>query len=133
MISARDVDVLARTVYGEARGASALGKEAVAHVVLNRWRRGGWWGNTILKVCLHKLQFSCWNDSDPNREKLMVVDLGDSLFRECHYAALAAIRDEDNDPTRGAFHYHTYAVSPAWAKDKPYLSIGHHRFVTDVD
>lgn len=31
-----DVDVLARTIYGEARGESISGMEAVAFVVLNR-------------------------------------------------------------------------------------------------
>lgn len=32
-------DVLARTLYGEARGESVRGKEAVAAVVMNRVRR----------------------------------------------------------------------------------------------
>ncbi len=133
MITARDVDVLARTIYGEARGTSALGKKSVAHVILNRWRKAGWWGDTILRVCLMSKQFSCWNDGDVNRAKLMAVDLGDSVYRDCMYAALGAIRDEGNDPTGGAMHYHADTISPGWARDRPYLSIGHHRFVTDVD
>ena len=33
------VDILARTIYGEARGESVRGKEAVASVVMNRVNR----------------------------------------------------------------------------------------------
>ena len=55
-MSDRDIDVLARTIYGEARGESISGMEAVASVVLNRVafskrRRRYWWGNTITEVC----------------------------------------------------------------------------------
>ncbi len=132
MITERDVDVLARTIYGEGRGESVLGKRAIAHVILNRFRKGGWWGDTILRCCLKSKQFSCWNDSDPNREKIIAVTLSDSVFRDCLYAALAAIRDEGNDPTHGATHYHTDTISPGWAEGKHYDSIGHHRFYRDI-
>ena len=47
-----EVDVLARTMWGEARGQGTQGLEAVAAVVLNRVQiataRGRyWWGNNI--------------------------------------------------------------------------------------
>lgn len=50
----RDTDILARTIYGEARGESISGQEAIASVILNRVafakRRGRyWWGNTIAR------------------------------------------------------------------------------------
>src|SRR3546814_13540556 len=66
------IDVLARTVWGEARGESVRGMEAVASVVVNRVRRaiargGYWWGNDVVGVCLRPCQFSCWADGDPNR------------------------------------------------------------------
>lgn len=49
-MSEKETDILARTIYGEARGESISGMEAVASVVLNRVafakRRGRfWWGN----------------------------------------------------------------------------------------
>jgi hypothetical protein len=56
-----DVDTLARTIYGEARGENMLGKRAVAHVILNRVKANSWWGKTIAGVCRYKWQFSCWN------------------------------------------------------------------------
>ena len=70
-----DVDALARTVFGEARGECLSGQEAVASVILNRvafsGRRGGyWWGNTVYEVCHKPWQFSCWNQNDPNRRLL---------------------------------------------------------------
>ena len=55
-MSEKETDILARTIYGEARGESISGMEAVASVVLNRVafakRRGRfWWGNSIAEVC----------------------------------------------------------------------------------
>ena len=123
---------MSRTIYGEARGEPALGKKAVGHVIINRARRGGWWGKTISHVCLHPNQFSAWLESDPNRVKMQNVDLGDPLYRECMLAALEAMGDPDNDPTHGACHYHTHAVSPKWSKDKPFLSIFGHRFYSGI-
>ena len=54
-MSEKETDILARTIYGEARGESISGMEAVASVVLNRVafakRRGCfWWGNSIAEV-----------------------------------------------------------------------------------
>ena len=65
-MSEKETDILARTIYGEARGESISGMEAVASVVLNRVafanRRGRfWWGNSIAEVCRAPKQFSCWN------------------------------------------------------------------------
>lgn len=65
-LTAGDIDILARTIYGEARGEPWEGKIAVAWVVRNRAERGGWWGDTIREVCLKPWQFSCWNETDPN-------------------------------------------------------------------
>jgi len=81
----REVDVLARTIYGEARGETVRGKEAVACVIMNRVRRaqergGYWWGASVEKVCLKPWQFSCWNEHDPNREKIQQVERGGGVF-----------------------------------------------------
>jgi len=49
-----EIDVLARTLWGEARGEGTTGLEAVANVVLNRVKmaeeNGGkfWWGSNII-------------------------------------------------------------------------------------
>ena len=36
MMTEEDVDILARTIFGEARGESLSGQEAIASVVINR-------------------------------------------------------------------------------------------------
>ena len=131
-VTAKDVEILARTVYGESRSETRQGKRAVAHVILNRVSKDGWWGKTITQVCLHPKQFSAWNIGDPNRVKMQNVDLGDVAYRDCMRSVLDALAYGAIDPTHGACHYHTHAVSPKWAKGEGYLSIGGHRFYSGI-
>jgi spore germination cell wall hydrolase CwlJ-like protein len=131
-----EIDVLARTLYGEARSEGQKGMEAVAHVVLNRVKhassKGGqfWWGHDIITVCQMPYQFSCWNPGDPNRTKLMAVDEADIHFATCmRIARRAVIGQLGNDPTFGADHYHTVSVTPKWSQDEvPIAQIGAHVF-----
>ncbi|WP_142851008.1 cell wall hydrolase [Telmatospirillum sp. J64-1] len=141
--SATDIDILARTLYGEARGEGIAGMSAVAHVILNRVRRRRWYGagvpgypdHSIAAVCLKAWQFSCWNAADPNRPKLIAADLSDPALRRAMLVACAVVNDEPGftDATQGADHYHTRSVSPDWAQGrKPVVSIGGHLFYNDI-
>lgn len=131
----QDCDVLARTLYGEARGeyeridggvASLL---AVAHVIKNRASKGGWFGRSIQDVCLKPKQFSCWNSGDPNREILMNVSAGDEVFSQCLLVAEKTLMNAWPDITKGSDHYHATYVMPFWAVGKkPCFSIGRHLF-----
>jgi len=134
------VDILARTLWGEARGEKVRGIEAVAALVMNRVKRaqdrGGrhWWGNSIPQVCLKPWQFSCWNPGDPNRVKLERVTQEDRAFRICLRVARRAAAGVLDDPTLGATHYHTHAVTPPWARGRaPSAIIGNHLFYNDVE
>lgn len=139
-----DVDVMARTIYGEARGESLDGKIAVAQVILNRARaardfrarRGRdhplFGDGSPASACKMPWQFSCWNETDPNRSVITRVDLGDRAFRDCFYAALAAVQGHEADVTAGATHYHADHLSPGWAEGHEYRRIGRHRFYTEV-
>lgn len=94
----RDTDILARTIYGEARGESISGQEAIASVILNRVafakRRGRyWWGNTIAGVCLAPWQFSCWNENDPNRKIIERADDADIGFAFANASLCVRRRD----------------------------------------
>ena len=130
-ISLSDVDVLARTVWGEARGESYEGKCAVAHVILNRWRAAKG-RKTIEAVCQEPWQFSCWNAHDPNRAKLLAVTLDDPMFRACWRAALDAF--DAPDATKGARHYCTIDIDPAWAHGhEPIVIIGRHQFFVGIN
>lgn len=133
-----DVGVLTRTLYGEARGESLLGKVAVAMVVTNRLRRPGWWtrnrgdgipDDTVRAACLDPYQFSCWLPEDPNRRKLESF-AGDAV---CETVAALAIEGLLTDPTKGATHYHAHFAAPPWAKGlQPCLTTAGHRFYNDV-
>jgi len=131
-----EIDVMARTIYGEARSESQEGMEAVAHVILNRVRhaksRGGhfWWGHDIVTVCQKPYQFSCWNPGDPNRPKLMQVEESDPHFATCLRIARRAVHGVlGADITNGADHYHTTAVAPKWSVGQtPVSQFGMHVF-----
>ena len=69
-ISEDDLMIMAKTIWGEARGEGRNGQVAVAWVIRNRAEHGGWYGNTIRSVCLHPFQFSCWNNNDSNKAQI---------------------------------------------------------------
>lgn len=134
------VDVLARTLFGEARGEPVRGREAVAAVVINRVKRarsragGYWWGNTVEEVCRKPWQFSCWNAADPNRERIATVAADNKVFASCQRIARRAVRGRLEDPTFGSTHYHARAVHPPWARRRaPRVEIGNHLFYNDVE
>jgi hypothetical protein len=71
MFTKEDTLILAKTIYGEARGEISQGKVAVGCVVMNRYYSKKWFaGSTLAGTCMKKMQFSCWNENDPNRKIL---------------------------------------------------------------
>jgi N-acetylmuramoyl-L-alanine amidase len=132
--SAKDIDTLARTIYGEARNQRQMGKEAVAWVVLNRLSKKSWYGDSIAGVCLKPWQFSCWNESDPNSKMIAAVTLDNQGFQDCYLAALSVIRGLSGLKNFPATHYHTKAISPRWSQGKePMGIIQDHVFYDDID
>lgn len=130
-----ETDVLARTLWGEARGEGARGMEAVACVILNRVRvaedKGRyWWGNNIIQVCQKPYQFSCWNRADPNFKQVQGVDEKDIHFASALRIARRAALECLMDITNGATHYHADSIEkPYWAKGQdPRAVIGRHVF-----
>ena len=123
------VDVLARTVWGEARGEGATGMQAVANVVINRAARPGWWGSDVRSVCQAPYQFSCWNATDPNLIRLLNVDSTDPQFAQALDIAAAAVAGQLPDITGGATNYHTINSNPSWAGQMTETAqIGNHVF-----
>jgi spore germination cell wall hydrolase CwlJ-like protein len=133
------VDALARTLWGEARGEPLAGIEAVASVVVNRVaeaRAGGrrWWGTDVVSVCRAPRQFSCWDEGDPNRPKLLAATAADPAFATCLRVARRAVAGLLADRTLGATHYHAEGAFPRWARGKlPSAAIGRHLFYSDVE
>lgn len=128
------VDVLARTIWGEARGEGSAGMQGVANVILNRVKiaedKGKfWWGNNIIQVCQKPYQFSCWNRSDPNFRILQAVTESDLYFATAVRIARRAVAEVLPDLTSGATHYHEQSIAPYWARaEKPCAVIGRHKF-----
>ena len=107
-----DLEVLARTIWGEARGEKKEGMAAVASVILNRTRRGGWFGETITQVCKKPWQFSCWNQDDPNCQKMLEITDMDPQYAQALIIAQKAVDGELPDSTSRATHYHEYKILP---------------------
>lgn len=133
------IETLAKTIFGEARGESITGQEAVASVVLNRvtfsQKRGGyWWGNDIVSVCRQPWQFSCWNADDPNSALLTKLDDKNDAYAVCKRIAMRAVAGLIKDRTDGATHYHTKNLRPKWSIGKiPSAEIGNHVFYNDIE
>ncbi|MGE5476164.1 MAG: cell wall hydrolase [Bacteroidales bacterium] len=124
-----DVDVVARTLWGEARGEGYDGMVAVANVIMNRARRGGWWGNTPREVCQKPWQFSCWNPTDPNLMKLLQVDASNPQFAMALEIAAAALAGNLPDITNGATNYKVRGWPASWAASMTLVArIGNHDF-----
>ena len=128
-----DLEIMARTIYGEARGEGLDGKIAVGYVIRNRANDPKWWGGNIVEVCKKPYQFSCWLRNDPNYEKLTTVTLDDEAFYACVKAALHVAGDACPDITQGATHYHAHYVEPSWASTMEHLvDIGNHKFYKEA-
>lgn len=135
-----EIDVLARTLYGEARNQSREGLQAVANVILNRVSaaKSGttkWWGTDIISVCKKPYQFSCWNASDPNCKIIKEITSDNVIFRICIDIATKASNGMLPDITNGATSYYAKSMKtpPPWAKNKvPCTIIRDHIFFNNI-
>lgn len=134
-ITLNDLIIGAKTIYGEARGETAEGRVAVGCVIRNRynlrWRRA----KTVADVCLAPSQFSCWNESDPNRRILTeeTFDCLEPTFFSCLESMRYVLLHKDFDITNGATHYHARQIMPFWAKGvTPCYKVGNHWFYNNI-
>jgi spore germination cell wall hydrolase CwlJ-like protein len=136
-----DLDVMALTVWAEARGESVRGQQAVAWVIKNRWLHPRWWSrnsrdgipdDTIAAVVRDPWQFSCWNPNDPNRARLDSPKTQERVdFQRIREVCRMVLNGEVQDPTGTADHYCTTAIvrHTRWARGrKPVAVIGNHSF-----
>lgn len=135
-----DLDVMALTVWAEARGEGIKGQSAVAWVIRNRWENPRWWSrdrdaipdDTIAAVCKDPFQFSCWNPNDPNRARLDDPKiLLEGHVKNIRLICEKVLRSEIPDPTDRSDHYCTTKIAryTNWARGrKPVAIIGNHSF-----
>ena len=112
-----DLNLLARLIYGEARGESYTGQVAVGAVVLNRVRSSSF-PNTISGVVYQSGAFTAVSDGQINLTP--------------NTTAYNAARDALNgwDPSGGAIYYfNPNTATNAWIWSRPHIvTIGKHRF-----
>ncbi|MBB3267574.1 hypothetical protein FHW79_005235 [Azospirillum sp. OGB3] len=124
-------ELLARVLWGEARGEGVAGMSAVAAVVMTRVANPRWWGRDLRSVLLQRAQFSCLMNNDPNLPKLLGVGVADPAYRLALSIARQAIAGTLADETGGADHYLVTAIQDRtkWAKGRaPTAEIGRHSF-----
>ena len=112
-----DVALLARLIYGEARGESYVGQVAVGAVVMNRIKSASF-PNTMAGVIYQSYAFTAVNDGQIN----LTPDA----------TAKKAAQDAMNgwDPTYGAIYYYNPAIATSsWIfSRKTTVTIGNHVF-----
>lgn len=124
-------ELLARVIWGECRGVDQIEARAIAHVVVNRAAKPGWWGRDVKSVCLKAGQFSCLNPGDPNLPKILSGVFSDGNWTNCLREASDAISGASEDPTNGAVSYHAASMHtyPAWSYEMhKTVNIGSHIF-----
>jgi hypothetical protein len=140
-------EVVALTLYGEARGEGRKGREAIASVIGNRVKAKRY-GKDLREVCLRKWQFSCWlpQGGAANYESVLDAarvlvngeDMG-PVLKECLAIAGDLCEARLADPVKEATHYMTRSLwrsakAPEWVKGlEPCATLGRHVFFKDVD
>jgi spore germination cell wall hydrolase CwlJ-like protein len=119
------MDILGITLWREARGEGLPGLKAVYHVINNRALDPRTiWPDNRERVCMQAYQFSCWNTSDPQRNKY--PPFGDDAYAK----VTAVVLQPGDDPTGGATAYYDISIPPpSWATDANFTcQIGKLRF-----
>lgn len=104
---------------------------AVACVIQNRAASPGWWGRDLRGVCLAQLQFSCWNENDPQHDRMHAETVTGDAIVIARAIADIVLLGALGDFTHGADHYCTEAVADktAWARGKtPVFTCDTHLF-----
>lgn len=124
----KDREVVALTLWSEARGEGFGGLKAVASVIQNRLTSKEFRNRkTLRNVCLQSFQFSGWNFGfTPS----LVINSDKDYQLWCYCLMLA------DDMLKGSFkpiinstHYYAYRkCKPSWYNMKEVVVIGNHRF-----
>jgi len=138
----KDIEIMALTLYGEARDQGLDGMLAVASVIINRLDRPGWWSrnrddvpdDTVTAVCLDPLQFSCWNEGgiQSQRDKLLAlqenfyteISHDNAALKECYWIACGILQGYLRSNVGKATHYHTASSKPKWRLAPSMLYVG---------
>lgn len=138
VFSGDDLEILARTLYGEIRGGTNNQIRNVADIVLNRFLTGYRSNGSIAGTCRAPEQFSCWNPGTRARDILDTLPASDPELAALRTIAASVIQRRLKDgstflPLKGARHYHSHSVSPDWALPSRVVhDDGKHIFYTGI-
>ena len=134
-------EVVARTIWGEARSEGRVGMAAVAAVIRNRARDGRSYfgGSTPRGVALAQFQFSVWNVDDANRRAALSVAQSDphmvAALDLYDRVIVAGRNDEVPERVRTATHYLVSGTKAFWT-NAPGVTrlgdVGKHRFYREA-
>lgn len=125
----KTLDILVKTVLGEARGEGLDGMAAVAHVIRNR-ANSGMFSSDPARVALEPKQFSTWNSGEGGNNPQQFRP-GTKAYNQAARVVEAVFAGQFPDTTGGALFYHSTGVKPNWASSvKQYGTekIGNHVF-----
>lgn len=136
-----DAEIVGLTLVGEARNQPIEGIVAVGCVIRNRLHSNPNKYKNYQSVCLEPLQFSCWNDNDPNKIlldelKLKLAsgqEITDIHLRQCFFVAKGIVDWSIIDNTHRALYYMTTKLlntnPPKWSLKRTNERIkGDHTF-----
>ena len=110
-----DVQVISRTLDGEAGNQGQNGQQGVGSVIQNRVNLK-WQGETTARgVCLHHEQFDCWIPGDPSHIRITADDYVENL--QCTAIAIQVLAGTLPDNTNGADSYEVTGTNAYWDKE----------------
>jgi spore germination cell wall hydrolase CwlJ-like protein len=129
-----DVTILARCIYGEARGEISNVKAAVGYAVKNRVTQKN---RSYHEVILHDKAFSCFNENDKNYPAVSDPEAYDKktkkkAWKKCLDIAKKVIDGKIKNPIGKATHYHSEKTEFPAGKRYEYLKDKKVKFVKKV-
>lgn len=126
-----DIDLLTRTVIGEANGQPPEGQAGVAYSVINRLNNGGF-GKTATQVILAPNAYEPWQTRS---RELSSISRDSDAYKRASELVNGVVSGEIPDPTNGATHFLNADIVrqrrggslPNWAQGNG-MKIGDHTF-----
>lgn len=131
-LSPEALDVVIRTVVGEASNQGADGMAAVMWTILNRanWQPAAWWGHDVEVVCRKFEQYSAWLPG-ADRDRITRMQPTAAEYIAAQNVILGVLAGHVADLTRGSTTYKVRGTKASWdhaVADTPPLEIGAHSF-----
>ena len=129
-----DNTIFALCLYGECRGESLESQVAHANVI---WNRHKLWKQPLKDVILKPKQFSCFNEGDPNRVKILAIlyadDVKDHDYWQVYWVAYGVMFDYLKNNIGRCCHYNTIDCDPKWDDNmRLFKVIGNTEFFEEI-